>query len=296
MEVSIIIINFNTFKLTYNCIQSVIVHTFGITYEIILIDNASKECNADLFKEQFPQIKLIKSEQNLGFAGGNNLGLNHASGEYILLLNSDTVMVENSIQFIYKKCKTIRDLGAATIKLTYPDGEIQHSAQKFPSLVAHFLFTTRLNKVFRKLYQKKGGVFDFSTNFSCDWIWGTFFFFPAKNLNSTNGKLADTYFMYAEDKEWCHYFKNKGLKNYYFNETKIIHLGGMSSPDKFKNKLIIQNNLHFIKKHYGVIHYSIEKLLISIDAFESKLRPGRKGKQSFKNPELKAKNQMKCAQ
>lgn len=296
MEVSVIIINFNTFKLTSNCIQSVIDHTIGTTYEIILVDNASIECNADLFKEQFPQIKLIKSEQNLGFAGGNNLGMSQASGEYILLLNSDTIMVENSIQFIYEKCKEIRDLGAATIKLTYPNGKIQHSAQKFPSLTAHFLFTTRLNKVFRKLYNKKGGVFDFSKDFSCDWIWGTFFFFPAKNVKSTNGKLSDTYFMYAEDIEWCYNFKNNGLKNYYFSEAKIIHLGGMSSPDKFKNRLMMQNNLHFIKTHYGAIHYSIEKLLIAIDAIERKLRPERKDRQSFKCLELKVKNQMKCAQ
>src|SRR5690348_14253877 len=125
MQVSVIIINYNTFEYTCNCIQSLIDKTMGVDYEIILVDNASSECNPDLFKEKFPQIILIKNSENSGFAAGNNLGIKHAKGEFILLLNSDTVFIENSILFIYEKCKPINNLGAATIQLIFPDGTIQ---------------------------------------------------------------------------------------------------------------------------------------------------------------------------
>jgi len=101
-EVSVIILNYNTFQLTCNCIASVIEFTKDISYEIILVDNQSTECDADLFKDKFPFIKLIKSPENGGFAKGNNLGIGFATGELILLLNSDTYLSEDAIskQFI----------------------------------------------------------------------------------------------------------------------------------------------------------------------------------------------------
>src|ERR1700756_1714891 len=101
MDVSIIIVNYNTFDLTCKCISTVIQCTKGIFYEIILVDNASVECDADLFLQKFPTIRLIKSTTNLGFTGGNNLGIENSGGKYILLLNSDTELTEDSISKCY---------------------------------------------------------------------------------------------------------------------------------------------------------------------------------------------------
>ena len=95
--VSIVIINYNTFQLTCQCIQSVIDLTGQVTYEIILVDNASSECDASLFKEKFPSITLVKNPDNSGFAKGNNLGIQHALGDIILLLNSDTYLTEDAV-------------------------------------------------------------------------------------------------------------------------------------------------------------------------------------------------------
>src|SRR5712675_1513772 len=97
MQISIIIINYNTFNLTSNCIRSVIQFTRGLKYEIILVDNASTECDPENFLEEFPQVKLIKNKINGGFAYGNNEGIRQASGEFILLLNSDIVLQEDSV-------------------------------------------------------------------------------------------------------------------------------------------------------------------------------------------------------
>jgi hypothetical protein len=279
MQVSVIIINYNTFELTCNCIASVLQKTAGIDFEIILVDNASAECDPRLFKERFPGIVLVESKANLGFAGGNNLGLQYATGENILLLNSDTLLLEDSIHFIYDKCKDLPGLGVATIKLIYPDGAIQPAARKFPSVLAHFLKTTRLRLLFTALYKKKAGRYDYSKSFTCDWVWGTFFYFPVKNLQCMGGKLSDTYFMYSEDVEWCFHFKKNRLSNYYFSGSELIHYGGKSSTSAYKNKLLVQNHLHFIKHHYGFAHYFLERLLFLADELEERIRFGNKSRQ-----------------
>jgi GT2 family glycosyltransferase len=272
MDVSIIIINYNTFQLTCDCIKSVIQKTIAVTYEIILVDNASTECDADFFKPQFPGIILIKSEINLGFAGGNNLGLKYSSGENILLLNSDTLLLENSIYYIFNECKNLKRIGAATIKLTNQDGSVQFAAGKFPSVFAHFLKTTRLRKIFKKDYNKKTRYPNYDVSFSCDYVWGTFFYFPVKNLKYMNGKLSETYFMYNEDQEWCYNFKRNQLNNYYFSNSKIIHHGVKSSSLEFKNGMLLKNHLHFIKNNYGFWHYYFDNLLFKIDDLELKVR------------------------
>ena len=97
MLVSVIIVNYNSFALTSDCIRSVIEQTHDVDYEIILVDNASIECDPDKFLQKFPHILLIKSKMNGGFSFGNNLGIEKASGEYILLLNSDTILTEDTI-------------------------------------------------------------------------------------------------------------------------------------------------------------------------------------------------------
>src|SRR5690349_21603761 len=101
MDVSIVIINYNTFELTCKCIASIIEKTRQVSYEIILVDNASVECKADLFLEKYPQIVLIKNSHNQGFAGGNNTGILAARGQVILLLNSDTELVNNAVDLAF---------------------------------------------------------------------------------------------------------------------------------------------------------------------------------------------------
>src|SRR4051812_35387010 len=117
MQLSIIVINFNTFDLTCKCIRSVLNTVRGITYEIVLVDNASDECPPQIFKDLFPTIILIPQEKNLGFAGGNNAGLKLAKGDIILLLNSDTEVLDSAINKAYKYLTARPDVGVVSSKL-----------------------------------------------------------------------------------------------------------------------------------------------------------------------------------
>ena len=112
MHVSIVIINYNTFQLTCNCIESIIAYTKNVRYEIIVVDNASTKDNADDFLKKFPNITLVKSLENGGFAKGNNLGIAHAQGDTILLLNSDTVLMDDSISYAAKYVNDHPRIGA----------------------------------------------------------------------------------------------------------------------------------------------------------------------------------------
>jgi len=146
LKVSVIIVNFNTFELSSRCIQSVIEKTKLVDYEIILVDNASHECDAQKFKTLFPQIILVKSSINLGFAGGNNLGLQHATSNYILLLNSDTELINDAISLSINRIASNFYIGALSAQLLYPDGKMQYPASRFPSLKMELRELLRLNK------------------------------------------------------------------------------------------------------------------------------------------------------
>lgn len=238
MRVSVIIVNYNTFKITCDCIESVISHTKGVDYEIVLVDNASTKDNADHFLVKFPGITLVKSKVNGGFAKGNNQGIIKSTGDVLLLLNSDTYLTEDSISMAVSKLQNMPDVGALTVRLTYPDGKLQHTARKFRSIKNEVLDLLR-PVVKLMAYKKRSQLmlnqyFRGDYNTYCDWVSGAFMMFRKSLLDQLPGKLLDErFFMYGEDQLWCYQFSQKGLKSYYLSETTVVHIHGASTdPDK----------------------------------------------------------------
>ena len=227
-EVSIIILNYNTFQLTCNCIESVVKHTKDVSYEIILVDNNSTECNAELFLEKFTSIKLIKSNINGGFAKGNNLGIEAATGNYILLLNSDTYLIEDAISNTFKATKNRNVEEVIGCKMIFESGKIQHTARKFRSINWEILDLLRIvlyilpYSTRAKLMLGKYFNCDFST--TCDWLNGAFFMFSKSMLqNLPNQKLDERFFMYGEDHLWCLQFKQLGYDCFFYEKTVAVY-------------------------------------------------------------------------
>lgn len=257
MELSIIIVNYNTFELTCSCISSVVKYTQGASYEIILVDNASGECPADLFMEKFPFIKLVKNQVNSGFAGGNNLGIQHSTGKVILLLNSDVVLTEDAISKCLEALKNNNEIGLISCMLKFPDGSIQKQCQRFPSIILTLIELFRIHKLIPQ--PKRGrllqnGFFDHRESIYCDSVWGAFFMFPGKVLDKFEGRqLPEQFFMYAEDLLWCYLIKKMGYKIFYKADTSVIHhLGASSSQSVLKFKH--QNEYDFVVKYYGWLY------------------------------------------
>jgi GT2 family glycosyltransferase len=235
-DVSIIIINYNTFELTSNCINSVIDKTERVSYEIIVVDNASTECDASIFKEQCPTINLIKSSTNLGFAGGNNLGIQHANSDYILLLNSDAELVNNAVVEAYNVINEDITIGVLSGCLLNPNDTIQAQAGRFPSLQRELRELLRINKLLSMRARADyymGSQCDYTHPIEADWVWGAFFMFRKSDLAYfPNNLLHNTFFLYGEDLQWCYHFKKVlGKRILYHPAPQIIHYIGGSDKD-----------------------------------------------------------------
>lgn len=269
-KVSIIIINYNTFSLTSNCIRSVIKVTTGIDYEIILVDNASAECDPLKFRDEFPQIVLIKSTTNGGFAYGNNLGIEKSTGEYILLLNSDTVLTEDSISKSVEQLKKNPKTGVLGCRMIYPTGGIQYSARRFRSISWELLDLFRFIPLLMpyKLRARKmlGKYFRHNEDIVCDWVNGAFFLFPKKIVQAfSNKKLDDRFFMYGEDQLWCEQIKDHGYNALFYSGTTIIHINSgstdMSKQIKLRNTMM-QHELEIMRLRKGKgIYYFVFKFI-----------------------------------
>jgi len=257
MQLSIIIINYNTFQLTCNCIRSIKEKLLDLTYEIILVDNDSSECDPNLFLKQFPDIRLIISAENTGFTGGNNIGIAKAKGEYILLLNSDTELINNAPKICYDYMQQHPEVGMTTAQLSYPDGKLQYNCRRFRTIgwelleiFPLYLFLPKRKREALMLHH----YFDHKSIMKCDWVWGTYMFFPQKIISELKGnKLADDFFMYAEDVRWCWDFKSLGYEIHFLPDAKAMHIHkGSSSKDKLLSirKTSIKNHAKFMKKFY----------------------------------------------
>lgn len=257
MQLSIIIINYNTFQLTVNCIQSIKDKLTGLSYEIILVDNASTECDAGLFLERFPGIVLIKSETNTGFAGGNNLGVAWATGDYLLLLNSDTELINNAPEICYDYIRQHPEVGMVTCQLLYPDGRVQYNCRRFRTIGWELLEIIPLYRLLPK--EKREALmlhhyFDHQRFANCDWVWGAFMLFPRSIIPRLPEKqLSTDFFMYCEDVLWCWDFKQLGYQIHFLPQAKVMHVHkGSVSKDKWLRvrTTSIRNHAQFMKKFY----------------------------------------------
>jgi GT2 family glycosyltransferase len=275
MTVSVIIINYNTFDLTCQCIQSIIDQTTDIDYEIILVDNASIEKDPSDFIKYYPQITLIANNVNVGFAKGNNLGIQKARGELVLLLNSDTKLANNAIKIAADFIRSYPEIGVLSGQLLNVDKSPQPIVGRFPSLSREILELLRLVKFIPN--KKKFYLFD-RWDYNCpteaDYIWGAFFMFHKSDLKHfPNQRLHDNFFMYGEDLQWCYHFKKKLKKQvYYLPGPKVYHyIGGSDKSNisfdvKFANT-ILPNRYNWMMSVHGYLYtkcYFLIKTLLHL--------------------------------
>ena len=251
--ISVIIVNYNTLELTSQCVSSILVNVKSVHYEIIVVDNASTIDNPQLLKERFPSIKLVCNETNLGFAKGNNVGVSVSSGEEILLLNSDTLLLDDVLAKTSKLLQSEKNIGIVTCRLQFPDGKVQHNCQPFPSFLKWSVEKTRIFKLLpMKLKSSflQGRFFNYNAYGEPDWVWGTYFHFKRELLHVfENRELASDFFMYVEDMQWCYEARLNGWRIAFEPDAKIIHLMGQSKGARSNNSEV--NVSLFIKKYYS---------------------------------------------
>ncbi len=222
--ISIIIVNWNTRDLLIDCLESIRQNAPGC--EVIVVDNASSDGSAGAAREQFPQVKLIASEANLGFAAGNNLGIAEATGEYVLLLNPDTVVKPDAVDAMREYLAANPDAGAVGCRIENPDGSQQESYwMTFPSLGWLFLKALYLDKIVRRFRKVKK---EDDTPFQVAHLLGACIMAPRCILQELSG-FDESYFLYLEETDLCQRIFQSGKNIYYLPSASIIHFGQQSS-------------------------------------------------------------------
>lgn len=247
-KVSIVIVNFNTKNLVEDCVESINNSKPKTEYEIIVVDNSTLENQK--VKSNNPKVLIIDNDENLGFAKANNIGIKKASGEYVLLLNSDTLVRKNAIDKLVEFAENTPEAGVVGAKLLNKDGSVQGSVYKDPTLT----------RTIRQYWLGKKGLLEKHAPNSKkavpveNTVMAAFLITP-KAIKEV-GLLNEKYFMYFEDLDYCRRVRKARLKVYYLPEAEVVHLHGRSgkklTDDNNQWRRLIPSSIiyHGLIKHY----------------------------------------------
>ncbi|WP_295724899.1 glycosyltransferase family 2 protein [uncultured Methanobrevibacter sp.] len=253
MDLSVVIVNYETFELTKNTVNSILEYSYPFSVEIIIVDNASSDDSLSKLKEYFAdKVKFIVSKENNGFAAGNNLALKMCNSKYVLLLNSDTIVWRNTLEDIYNFMENNSDVGACGCQVLLDDNTLDKACKRtFPNVKNSFF---RLFHIPTKSKDDNYNLDDLDDNgvYEIDCLTGAFIFTRKKVIDEI-GLLDETFFMYGEDIDFCYRIKNGGWKIVYYGKDKITHFKGASSK-KQRPKLIYEfyrAMYIYYKKHHA---------------------------------------------
>ena len=253
MQISVVIVSYNTKELTLNCINSVLKNNSGLETELVIIDNNSTDGSVQaLRKLKADRLKTIENSENLGFAKAVNQGIKASSGEYILLLNSDCKLTTGILKKLFDFAQKTSDAGIVGVKLLNPEGGVQPSCYYFPGIVrAAKRYFGGANEV-DKYYPKGSGATEVeAVVFAATLI--------TKVALERVGLLNEGYFMYFEDLDYCKRIRKSGLKVYYLPSSEVVHYHGASGRDiadsanQWRRLLPSSKIYHGSLKHYLII-------------------------------------------
>jgi hypothetical protein len=266
LDLSIIIVNYNVKEFLQNLLHSISKATTNISSEVIIIDNASDDGSIELLQEKFPWVNLIINKENIGFSKANNIGLKLAKGKFLLLLNPDTIVQEDTFEKMISFFDAHIEAGLAGCKILNPDGTLQLACRRsFPGPWTSFCKVSGLSNLFpkSKLFARYNLTYlDENQTYEVDAISGSFMMIR-KEVYDKIGGLDEIFFMYGEDLDWCYRVQKSGYKVYYYHGTQIIHYKGESTK---------RSSLDETKVFYEAMHLFVQKHLASSFLVEIILR------------------------
>ncbi|MFM2056991.1 MAG: hypothetical protein RLY71_1376 [Pseudomonadota bacterium] len=262
-KISIVIVNYNGKKFLKDCLSS-LEKNCSSEFEVIIIDNNSSDKSAEYIEDNFSDVTLIKSSVNHGFTGGNNIAAQYATGEYILLLNNDTV-VKTSLDPMIEALDKHQDVGAIGCHLEYSDGKHQESIGKKPSPLILALSWTPLAHVFdffRRTLPSRSAEY-FMPFVYATWVSGACLLTRASIWKELKG-LDEKYFMYMEDTDYCLRVHDLGYKVAYTSNTCVLHFEGAGKPWIGRNAVLntTDSYLTYSEKFYGKFGVTLIKIIL----------------------------------
>ena len=249
LDLSIVIVNFNTREIVLDCLQSVWAHTEGVSFETLVVDNHSTDGSPSAIKEGFPEVRLIENQENRGFSGGNNQGLRMARGRYTVLLNSDTLLIENCFSKIVRYLDDHPQFAILSPEILDPHGEpcpMRLWEDTPGDAVLKILGLYNPASEFKKMGARVPREVE---------VIGGSCFVIRRKLFETTGLFDENYFLYNEEDDFCRRARSLGHKICYYPETRVKHLLGQSTHQpEIREKVILESyksNLYFYRKYYS---------------------------------------------
>ncbi len=273
MELSVIIVNWNSSTLLRKCLQSVLSSIASRnSIEILVIDNASFDGSAEMVSEEFPGVTFIQSHANLGFAGGNNFAVQRSRGDYVLFLNPDTEIVGDALDAMLRVMKTHDDAGVICPKLVNPDLSAQVDCMRaFPTILNEMIDSSFTRRMFASFnFAGVGPVVKGSAGpVGVEMLPGTCIMLR-RDVFEQVGRFNEKYFMYAEDIELSYRVKATGRTNYYVPTAAVIHHGGRSSEQQnesyFSTVMIRESVWQFLRTTHGELYGSLYRITTCLAA------------------------------
>lgn len=256
VRLSVVLINLNTHDFLQACLASMRRQLDEPQYEIILVDNGSIDGSVDMVRREFPQVRVFPQTENLGFTKANNVGLREAHGNYLLILNSDTEVVDDALEKMCDYMDAHTDVGALGAQLLNTDRTVQLSCRRFPSFkTALFHRYSLLTRLFpNNKYSAEYLMTDTGHNqtMEVDWVSGACLLTRRATTDEV-GLLDEGFFIYAEDVDWCYRIKKAGWKVVYYPDAKVLHHIGRATR-KIPYKMTYERHRsmwRFYRKHYS---------------------------------------------
>jgi GT2 family glycosyltransferase len=297
-DISLIIVSFNTRDVLRESLQSVEREIGDLRVEIFVVDNNSRDGSVEMIEAEFPQVRVLRSEVNLGFGAANNVALALAQGRYIVLLNSDAFLCPDSLRLSVQHMDDQPGVGLAGGRLVGRDFSWQPSARMFPSIVSDFLVLTGLAAKFPK--SRFFGYFDRTwanplQAAEVDWVPGAYSIIRTEALRKV-GFFDPDFFLYSEEVDLCRRIQRAGYKILYWPDIVVIHIGGessrqiktleMSSAGAQLVRWRMRSTLLYYRKHHGIrarLAFWMERSLYAASMLRNSLtiNPVRKQRKQY---------------
>ncbi len=261
IQLSIIVVSYNTRQLLEQCIRSVYEHTTHVNFELIVIDNNSSDGSPQMIRENFENAKLICNDKNVGFGSANNQGMRISRGKFLLLLNSDTIVFKDSILKLVQLLEQQPQIGMVGPKVLNKDWSLQPSFGTYPDLKSEFLRACLLDSHLTRRAINRDARINGSEPFAVDWVSGCCLMLRKPVFEQTGG-FDENFFLFNEEVDWCLRARKAGWQIAYFPGAEIVHFGGKSVKQDYFTFISsrYETRLRFAEKHF---HF-IKKLLFRI--------------------------------
>lgn len=268
LNLTVVIVNFNTRDLTLRCLKSIYDKKWKLGLQVYVVDNNSTDGSVEAIKQQYPAVQIIENKENLGFSRANNQALKMAESEYYLILNSDTEVVEYALDNLIDFSKN-GGFDIATCKLLNSDGTLQPNSGELPTFIPLFFWLSGLDDIMKRIvpissYHAMDRKY-YTGDRKVGWVGGTAMLVKREVFEKV-GFLDENIFMYAEDVEFCLRAQKAGFRVGWTDTAEIIHLGGASSKDPKFNQWVgeFKGLTYIYRKYYGILTALVLKIFIYI--------------------------------